>query len=184
MTRRQRALGLLTGRFGLLLDLVQWLQGFGGFAGGEALEFWRCCFQCSRGLPQLDFCGFGFLRTLTQIDPPLALRLGNPVLGLHVIQLFVEVSGLQLQFGALLSGQQRHPVGTCLELVEQMLGVARLFENPARDVTVDFGAGQFFEQIGSLVGAGIQEGCKTALGQKHGLGETLKVEARNFSDLA
>ena len=42
---------------------------------------------------------------------------------------------------------------------------------------VNFGAGQFFKQLGAGTGIGIQKGRKATLGQQHGHGETVKVEA-------
>ena len=64
-----------------------------------------------------------------------------------------------------------------LELVQLIPGVARLLKHFAGNIAVDFGAGQLFQQFGALVGAGVQERCKTALRQQHRLGKAREIQA-------
>ena len=89
---------------------------------------------------------------------------------------------LYLKLGQLLIVQHRVPLSPGLEQFQGTLFLAHTLKNPTRDVAVDLGAGQFFEQFCPLVGAGLQKGSKTALGQQHGLGKTAKVQPGQRTD--
>ena len=106
------------------------------------------------------------------------------MLALDVGELCFQHGAFLLHRSALLVAHQLHAVGAGLELGQFVPGLARLLEDLARDFAVDFAAGQFFEQFGALVGAGVQKGREAALGEQHGLGEAREVEAGDFGDVS
>ena len=101
---------------------------------------------------------------------------------LNFRQLAVEAANSLLHFGALFGAEQFHAVGAGLELVELPFGFACLLKNPARNIAVDFAAGQFFQQLCTLVGAGVEECRKAALGKQHGFGKAREIEAGDLGD--
>ncbi len=129
--RLQFAIALPSGGIGLLPVQMQRLQGFGRFAGGQSAQFGGGGCECDVGFVQFAFGSPGFLFALGKIEPPLALGLGVLMLALNFGQLRIKPANLQLHRLPLFGGQQLHAVGSCLELVELSLGIARLFENPA-----------------------------------------------------
>jgi len=161
---------------------VQWFQGFGRFAGGQPGQLGRGGGECRVGFLLLAFGGFDFLFALREVEAPLALGLGLRMALLDVGELRVEAGDFGLHRGTLLVAEQFHAVGAGFELVELAFRFARLFEHLARNLAVDLGAGQFFEQFGAFVGAGVEEGRKAALGEQHGLGEAREIEAGNLGD--
>ncbi|MNE93784.1 hypothetical protein D3C80_1916770 [compost metagenome] len=51
-----------------------------------------------------------------------------------------------------------------------------LFEYLCRQPPINLGAGQFFQQFGTFVGLGVQEGGELALRQHHRFGEAAKIQ--------
>ena len=174
--------GLAGGGVGLLPLLVQRAQRFRRFAVGQPLEFRRGGGQRGVGGLLAGERGGDFLFGLGEIKAPLALRLRLCVLALDVGELCFKHGAFLQHRGALLVAHQCHAVGAGLELGQFVPGFARLLEDLARDFTVDFAAGQFFEQFGALVGAGVQKGREAALGEQHRLGEAREIEAGDLGD--
>ena len=78
--------------------------------------------------------------------------------------------------------QRLHALQQGLLLFQLLACFAGTLKHSLRDLAVDLGAGQLFEQLGTLVGVGVQKSRKTALRQQHGLGESSKVQAREADD--
>ena len=60
--------------------------------------------------------------------------------------------------------------------------VAPALVHPKRNVAVDFGAGDLFQQGPPVIGGGLEEGGEISLGEEHGAGEALEVQPRDFFD--
>ena len=177
--RGQLGVAVLAGGLRLLPGVVQGRQHLRGFTDAQALQLGCGGVQRGGGFAVACLCRLLVLRALGQVEMPLALHQGGLVRGLHVGQLGGPAVHVGVHGGALFVAQQFHTVSAGLELVELLFGRTGLFKHLARDVAVNLGAGQFLQQLGAVVGAGVQKGGKTALGQQHGLGEAGKVQARN-----
>ena len=114
---------------------------------------------------------------------PALQRLQCAVAGLHLAQLGLQLVGFGLQLLALLLGQQLHAVGMGLVFLQRLARIACAFEHGLRNLAVDVGAGEFFQQLGTFVGAGLQKGRKAALGQQHGFGKARKVQPGDLGHL-
>ena len=76
----------------------------------------------------------------------------------------------------LLIAQQLDTRGLGAQLIQCSFDLAGLLEHPLGNLPIDVGAGQLLQQLGALVGVGLQKGRKTALGQQHGFGEALEIQ--------
>jgi len=101
---------------------------------------------------------------------------------LQIRQAGLQQCRLGLQLLARACIQQLHALGLCLLLFQGLAGVAGACKDAFRDAAVDIGAGQFLEQLGTLIGRGLQKGGKAALGQQHGLGKARKVQPGDLGD--
>ena len=89
-------------------------------------------------------------------------------------QLFAENFLLRAKFRQLLRQfcparyiEQRHATGAGAQRIQLAARGAPALVDLHRDLSVDFGAGQLFQQLGAFAGFGIQEGGKLALRQHH-----------------
>ncbi|MDT4819494.1 hypothetical protein FQZ97_526110 [compost metagenome] len=156
---------------------MQRQQLAGRLAGRQTGKLRLCLFQgCARCLA-LPFGGLLAGQCLVQFVAPLALALQVGLARLQLLFFACQGCGFLQQGGAGLVIQEFHAFGTGAQLVQPCLHLAGAFEHPLGDASVDFSAGQFLQQLRALVGVGLEEGGKAALGQQHGLGETLEVEA-------
>src|SRR3990167_1637666 len=186
-----RDLGLLQGLFSLAHGLLRLLpvamnrlQFCRRLAGGQLRQL------CLGGLPFVPGTLLGQRRAvllalrLAQVIAPLALALQFGLLGIQAGVFGAQALGFELQLTTLLITQQLDACGARAQLVEGDLDLAGLFEHALGNLPVDIGAGQFLQQLGALVGARLEEGGETALGQQHGLGETLEIQAGEALGLA
>ena len=93
---------------------------------------------------------------------PLLLQAGLG--GLPVLFVAGQLGGLGLPVFTLFAAEQLDAIGARLPLFQLLTGLAGLLEDALREAAVDFAAGQLFQQLGTLVGAGFEEGGKTSLG--------------------
>ena len=114
---------------------------------------------------------------------PALQRLQCAVAGLHLAHLGLQLVCFGLQLLALLLGQQLHAIGMGLVFLQRLACIACAFEHGLRNLAVDVGAGEFFQQLGAFVGAGLQKGRKAALGQQHGFGKARKVQPGDLGHL-
>ncbi|MCY1345718.1 hypothetical protein D9M69_317830 [compost metagenome] len=108
---------------------------------------------------------------------PLTLDLQRLLTPVQRAFLASQLGRLGLQRTPLFVVEQFDALGTRAQLIQRALHLAGTLEHPLRDQPVDFAAGQLFQQFGALVGAGFEEGGEAALGEQHGFGEALEVEA-------
>ena len=175
----QRGLALRAGGLRLLQGEVQRLQLLRGLALQQAVQLWRASLLGGLGLCALGLGGLHVERALGHVVLPLALRQRGLVGALQRGQLGAQALNVALHGRALLGAEQGHAGGLGFELVKLLLGFAGLLKHFFGDFAVDLGAGEFFQQFGALVGAGVQKGGKTALRQQHGFGEARKVQPRD-----
>ncbi len=103
----------------------------------------------------------GLLQGLT----PAALTLQG-LLPRQQRRLFLtQVLMLGLQLGALRLVQQLHALGAAFQQIERLLRSLGTFVDLLRDLPVHLGAGQLLQQLGALVGVGLEEGREATLGQ-------------------
>ncbi len=121
---------------------------------------------------------------LAQFLAPAALALQLGLLGAQGGFINSQLLGLRLQLGALFVAEQLDPFGAGAQLVKADLHLAGLLEHPLRNLPVDLGAGQLFQQLGALVGVGLEKSGETALGQQHGFGKALEIQAGEALGLA
>ncbi|MNQ82467.1 hypothetical protein D3C85_975180 [compost metagenome] len=156
---------------------MQGQQLAGRLAGGQTRELRPCLLQgCARCMALL-LGGLPASQGLVQLVAPLPLALQLGLADLQLLLFARQGRGLLLQGGAGLVGQEFHAFGAGAQLVQAGLHLASAFEHTLGDTPVDFSAGQLLQQLRALVGVGFEEGREAALGQQHGLGETLEVEA-------
>ncbi|MNM95061.1 hypothetical protein D3C81_1074860 [compost metagenome] len=60
--------------------------------------------------------------------------------------------------------EQFNAAGALMQRIQIGPGLLMLFENPLGKLAVDLGAGQLFQQFGTIVGIGIEEGGELPLG--------------------
>ncbi len=170
-------LHLLQGMFSLHLQplAMQRCYRLGGGVGLQAL-------QISAGLRQ------GLLRCRTRVlclcylgagarglALPVVDRLQLHMLLLQICQRRLQLVGLHCQIHTCGGIQQLHALGLRLLLFQRLACIACTLKYRLRDLPVDFGARQLFQQFRAVVGAGIQKCRKATLCQQHGLGEAAKV---------
>ena len=191
-----RALGLqpqgmqllqLRGLFALLVlcqlpAMVHGLDCLRRSVGLQAQQILRGITQRLLGVCLCIACLLHVLHGLHGLCLPALYGLQLLVACLQIRQAGLQQCRLGLQLLACACIQQLHALCLGLLLLQGLAGVARSFENGLRDATVDIGAGQFFEQLGALIGRGLQEGGKASLGQQHGLGKARKVQSGDFGD--
>ena len=115
---------------------------------------------------------------LAQVLEPGVLQLKLLELRLLRLELLLRLVEALIQFGAGFGRQRRHAGGLVLQ---QLVRFARLFglvERAAAEAGVERGVGELFQQFAAFVVVGLEEGTELALGEQHGAGELLEVQAQ------
>ena len=161
------------------------VQGQQALCGGILFQALQCVVGLVLGLQGLLLGRGGLLHRLLgagALLQPGVLALGGGPGRLRLGQRGVQLLVAGLQFRARFGGQQLHAVGLGLGACQGLARLAGALEHGLGQLAVDFGAGQLFQQFGAVVGVGVQEGGKAALGQQHGFGEAAEVQAGDLCD--
>ncbi|MCY1340261.1 hypothetical protein D9M69_261710 [compost metagenome] len=167
-----------------LPGVVQRLQAGGRFAVCQPAQFRR---GIGQRLARLLFFRLGLAFLLFgagQVLAPAALGLQRLLASARLGFTLRQVPGFRFQRGTLLGAKQFDALGAGAQLVQRRPHLAGAFEHALGDEAVDFRAGQFLQQLGALIGAGFEEGGEPALGQQHGFGEALEIQAGEAFGLA
>ena len=110
------------------------------------------------------------------------LGLGGGQGGVCISQCLLQQLLAGFQFCTGVRGQQLHAIGLCLGACQGFAHVARPLEHGLRNLAVNLGAREFFQQLGAIAGVGIQKCGKAALCEQHGFGKTPKVQPGDLGD--
>ena len=177
----QHLLCLLPVLLRLLPGQVQRLQASCRLTGGQALQFTGCLVTSLLGLLQSESRLLPLLLGLLQRLTPTALGLQSLLPGQQRRLLQAQTLLLGLQLGALRFIEQLHALGAAFQHIECLFGSLGALVDLLGYLPVNLGAGQLLQQLGALVGIGFEKRRKAALGQQHGLGEALEIEAGQLS---
>ena len=170
------------GRARRLARRMKRLQRLCRLAGLQLGDLWRGRLQRRVGLGQSLLRALGRGGRVGELYAPLVVFAHRALFGHQLLLLRFESGDFRLQACALLVAQQLHAIGARLHERQSVSLFACAGEHAHGNLAVDFRPRELFQQLGALVGAGIQKRRKAALREQHRAREAREIEARDFSD--